>query len=402
VREQGPSTRAVHAGSAVPGPAPRGAAPPIYQSALFELDAPAYEDIRATGGESTWWYTRLGNPTVAAAAEKLAALEEAPAVLLVSSGMAAISIALETLAPPGAAIAAAGDLYGDTLTALRELETTGRELRLVGVDDLDGWRRAVRGARVLYVEALSNPMLRVADLPALARLAHEAGAVAVVDATFASPLNVRPLGHGFDLVLHSATKYLNGHSDVVAGALAGTTELVAALRRRAGVAGCTLDPHAAFLLARGLRTLALRMERHNRNGLALARRLAEHAEVEAVSYPLVESHPDHALARSLLAGGSGLVTLRLRGGDERGRAFLDALGVVRQAGSLGGVESLACMPVDTSHLALGAEERERLGILPGTVRLSLGIEDTEDLAADIEQALAASAALAGGQAASRR
>jgi cystathionine beta-lyase/cystathionine gamma-synthase len=387
----GPSTTAVHGAGL--GPAAPGVVGAIDRSATFRLDAAGLADVEATGGRDTWYYSRLANPTVARAAATLAALEGAEAALLFSSGMAAIDTSVSTLVRPGGRLVAAAELYGDTVALLEgEWAAAGRQVTYVAVDDHDAVARALAGgADALLVEAVSNPMLRVADLPALARLAHAAGALAVVDATFASPYNVQPLAHGFDLVLHSATKYLNGHSDLIAGAAAGPAAVVERLRPLAVLRGATLDPGGAFLLERGLKTLALRMERHNANGLAVARQLAAHPDVESVAYPLLESHPDHDLARGLLRGGSGLVTATLRGDAARGRRLLDRLGLIAHAASLGGVESLACLPRATSHAALPAAELDRLGIAHTTVRLSLGIEDAEDLVADLVAALAASA-----------
>jgi cystathionine beta-lyase/cystathionine gamma-synthase len=387
------STLAVHAGIDGAPLAPAAMTTPIFQSSAFELSKGAYDDIERTGGANTVWYTRLGNPTLSAAATAVAVLEGADEALLFSSGIAAITTTLEALVPSGGRIVAASALYGDTYGVLRGLASErGCQLAFVAVDNLDDWARAIAdGADLAYVESLSNPMLRVADLPAIAALAHSAGAHLVVDSTFTTPINMRPLEHNADVVIHSATKYLNGHSDLIAGAAAGRTSLIDAVRRRAARAGGCVDPHAAFLLARGLRTLALRMERHNVNGLAIAHRLESHPEVDAVHYPLLPSHPDRALAQLLLAGGSGIVTIRVRGGDARAMRVLANLGLIRQATSLGGLESLASAPFNTSHVALSASERERIGILPGTIRLSLGLEDAADLAADLEGALEASA-----------
>jgi cystathionine beta-lyase/cystathionine gamma-synthase len=387
------STIAVHAGIDGAPLAPAGMTTPIFQSSTFELSRSAYDDIERTGGANIVWYTRLGNPTIAAAAAAVAALEGADGALLFSSGMAAIATTLAALVPSGGRIVAAGALYGDTYTVLDDLASErGCRLEYVAVDDLDGWARALAGgANVAYAESLSNPMLRVANLPAIAKLARAAGARLVVDSTFATPVNLRPIEHGVDLVIHSATKYLNGHSDLIAGAVAGPSSLLDEVRRRAERIGGCLDPHAAFLMARGLRTLALRMERHNANGLAIAERLERHPEVAGVHYPLLGSHADHALAEQLLGGGSGIVTFRVLGGDERALRLLDELRLIRQATSLGGLESLASAPFNTSHVALSASERERIGILPGTIRLSVGIEDVADLIADLEGALESSA-----------
>jgi cystathionine beta-lyase/cystathionine gamma-synthase len=386
----GRSTTAVH--GAGPGATAPGVVGAIDRSATFRLDAAGLADVEATGGRSTWYYSRLANPTVARAAATVAALEGAEAALLFSSGMAAIDAAVSALVPPGGRLVAAAELYGDTVALLDgEWAAAGREVTYVAVDDHDAVAGALAGADALLVEAVSNPMLRVADLPALARLAHAADALAIVDATFATPYNVQPLAHGFDLVVHSATKYLNGHSDLIAGVAAGPSAVVDRLRSLATLRGPTLDPGGAFLLERGLKTLALRMERHNANGLAVAGALAAHPEVASVAYPLLESHPDHDLARALLRGGGGLVTATLRGDPDRGRRLLDRLGLIAHAASLGGVESLACLPRSTSHAALPPAELDRLGIAHTTVRLSLGIEDAEDLVADLDAALAATA-----------
>jgi cystathionine gamma-lyase len=383
------STLAVHAGIDGAPVAPPGMTTPIFQSSTFELSGSAYDDIESTGGANVVWYTRLGNPTLDAAAAAVAALEGADGALLFSSGMAAIAATLEALVPAGGRIVAASALYGDTYAVLDDLASErGCQVEFVALDDLDAWTRALaEGGDVAYAESLSNPMLRVADLPAIGSLAHAAGARLVVDSTFATPINLRPIEHGADVVLHSATKYLNGHSDLIAGAVAGRTSLLEEIRRRAVRIGGCLDPHAAFLLARGLRTLALRMERHNAGGLAVAQRLERHAEIEAVHHPLLPSHPDHALADRLLDGGSGIVTIRVSGGDQRALRLLDELRLIRQATSLGGLESIASAPFNTSHVALSASARERMGILPGTIRLSIGLEDAEDLIADLERAL---------------
>jgi len=388
----------VHGGAPPPRPWPRGLSTPVFRSTTYELDAAAYDDIVRTGGESTWWYTRLGNPTIDAAAARVAALEGAQDGLVFASGMAAICAALLGCSRPAGRIVAARELYGDVFTLLRDtIAGAGRAVAFVPIADARAWERELAaGADVVYVETLSNPMLRLADLPALARAAHAAGAVAIVDSTFASPVNCRPLEHGFDLVVHSATKYLNGHSDLVAGAIAGQAELISALRPLAATLGGCLDPTAAAQLDRGLKTLVLRVERQNASALAIARWLEAHAQVEAVSYPFLPSHPDHALALALLDGGSGIVTLRVGGGDARAARVMDALELICQATSLGGVESLISAPHNTSHLGLDAAELAAASILPGTLRLSVGIEDEEDLIADLDRALAVTATGGGG------
>jgi cystathionine beta-lyase/cystathionine gamma-synthase len=370
-------------------------ATPVFQSSTYELDEATYDDIARTGGAESWWYSRLSNPTVDAVAAKIAALESAEDGLAFASGMAAITSTVHAVTPPAGRIVAARQLYGETYTLfVHTLPDSGRTVTFVDVDDLEAWRRELPGAAVAYLETLSNPILRVADLPAIAALAHEAGATAIVDSTFATPVNVRPLEHGFDLVLHSATKYLNGHSDLTAGAVVGAHGRIAEIRSVAKTFGGCLAPTAAATLDRSLKTLVVRMERHNDNALALARWLDEHREVEAVFYPMLESHPDAALASALLRGGSGIVSLRVRGGDERAGELMYGLRLIRQATSLGGVESMISAPYNTSHRQLSAEERSAIGILPGTLRLSVGIEDAGDLIGDLDQALAATAPLA--------
>ena len=388
-----PDTLLVSGGGAPPAPWPSGMSTPLFPSATYDLDPAAYADITATGGRDTWWYTRLRNPTVEAVADKLARLEGADGAILFSSGMAAIATTLIALLPPGATVVAARDLYGDVFTLLSaELTRQGREVAFVAVDDHAGWREALEhGASMLYVETLSNPMLRLADLPALAELAHRHGAVAVADATFTPPTDLRVLDHGFDVVLHSATKYLNGHSDLIAGVMAGRAAPLEKVRAQATMLGGCLDPFGAWLLERGLKTLAIRMERQRASAFTIAQALAEHDEVDAVAHPRLAEHPDHRLAARLLPGGAALLSFRVKGGDERALRVLAELAVIRQATSLGGVESLASAPHNTSHLGLSAEQLMQAGIEPGTIRLSVGLEDPSDLLEDLAGALAATA-----------
>jgi cystathionine beta-lyase/cystathionine gamma-synthase len=361
----------------------------VFQSSTFELDEQAYEDIVATGGERTWWYTRLSNPTVDAAASRIAALEGGEDAVAFGSGMAAITTAILALTPPGGHVVAARELYGDVFDLLRQtIAETGRTVSFVALDDLQAWRAQLVGADVMYLETLSNPMLRLADLPGLAALAREAGAAAIVDNTFTSPINLRPLEHDVELVVHSATKYLNGHSDLVAGAVVGGQDTLRPVRQLAVRLGGCLDPSAASRLDQSLKTLALRVERQNDNAAHLARWLEAHDEIDAVSYPMLDSHPDARLAHRLLSGGGGMVTFRVRGGDARAAEVMNRLRLARQATSLGGVETLISAPHNTSHLGLSPHEREAIGILPGTLRLSVGVEDVADLVDDLSQALA--------------
>jgi cystathionine beta-lyase/cystathionine gamma-synthase len=376
---RGRATDAIHAGA----PAPRPHAPvvtPIYLSSTFFTDSPPGGEIR---------YTRYGNnPNHEVLGARLAALEGADAALVVASGNAAMALALLSVAARGGSIVAQRELYGGTLRLLRrELPGLGIQTRFVPFDG--DWAAATIGdVAALLLEVPVNPTLRVPDLDAVAALARDRGAPLIVDATFASPVNLRALEHGAALVIHSATKYLGGHSDITAGVIAGENALVAEAREKLISFGPVLDPHAAWLLERGLKTLPARMARHNANGGEIARWLQRHPRVLSVHYPGLEQHPDHARAARLLDGFGGMVGMVVRGGDEAARAALSALRLIRVAPSLGGVESLASMPRDTSHAALAAEERQALGIGDGFVRLSLGIEDAADLIADLEVALA--------------
>jgi cystathionine beta-lyase/cystathionine gamma-synthase len=289
-------------------------------------------------------------------------------------------------------LVASSSMYGGTLRLLdRELPRLGIDVTLV---DAEGdWSAQLKSStRALLLEAPVNPTMRVPDLPAVARLANENGIPLIVDATFATPINLRPVEHGASLVMHSATKYLSGHSDLIAGVVAGRADLIAEVREKLISFGPALDPHAAWLLERGIKTLAVRMAKHNENGLAVARRMETHPAVERVHYPGLESHPDHRRASELLDGFGGMLAIVVRGGDDAALRVVNRLRVLCAAPSLGGVESLVSMPRFTSHVDLDREQRRALGIDDGFVRISLGIEDADDLIADLEQALEPEAA----------
>lgn len=382
------ATKAIHAAREAGGPGLPGTpvVGPIVQSANFGLNDAVVDDLRATGGHRSYSYTRLGNPTTEAAARVVAALEGAEQAAVVASGMAAIMASVTALLPPGGRLVAAEELYGDAADLFeRHLVRAGHHVSRVPIAALAAGDHA--GADVVYVETLSNPMLRVADIERIAAGARRAGARLVVDDTFTTPINAKPLALGADLVVSSATKYLNGHSDVVAGAVAGPEDLVGSVREVVSATGCSADPFASFLLLRGLKTLPIRMRRHNETALWLARELGKRPDLELVAYPLLERHPDHALACRLLAGGGGMVTVRVPGGDAAAHLVQDGLRLVQPATSLGGVESLVCIPAETSHLTLTDDERFALGILPGTLRFSFGLEDQDDLLADLDAAL---------------
>ncbi len=379
--ETGPSTRSVHGGQERPGPG----GPvvfPVYQSATFFTDAVPEGEVR---------YTRYGNnPNHQALAAKIAALEGAEAAIVLASGNAAAALSLLTCLAAGDHVVAARALYGGTLRLLsRELPRLG--IRCTHVDGMSpqAWSAAVEPeTRAFFVEIPVNPTLRVPDLRGIVAVARERNVPVIVDATFATPINFRPLHHGADLVMHSGTKYLGGHSDVTAGVLAGRADLIAEVREKLISFGPVLDPHATWLLDRGVKSLAARMTRHNENGLTVARWLCTHPHIEHVLYPGLETHPDHAIAKDLFSGFGGVVSAMIRGGDDAALRVMQRLRLISAAPSLGGVESLASMPRFTSHASLTPEARRSLGIGDGFVRLALGIEDARDLIADLEQALA--------------
>lgn len=376
-RGAGLSTRAVHAGAAEPVPnAP--VVTPLVHSATFYTEAEPSGEVR---------YTRYGtNPNHQILGEKLAALEGAEAALVTGSGMAACAMTLLALLESGQHIVAQRALYGGTLALLRnELPRLGIEHTLVAEGD---WGSAIRPqTRVLLAEVPSNPTLRVPDIRELARLARRRGVSLVVDATFATPINLRPLEFGAHVVYHSATKYLGGHSDLTAGIVAGTRDLVEVVRTRMKTFGASLDPGAAWLLERGLKTLQVRVERQNRSAQSLAEWLEGHPAVERVLYPGLPSHPDAALAGEIMDGFGGMLSFVLRGGDDAARRLLANLELFQVAPSLGSVESLVSLPRHTSHAHMPVEERRALGIADGFVRLSIGIEEVQDLRADLERAL---------------
>lgn len=367
--------------------------PPIYQTTTFELDDSSYVDIQGTGGLHETWYSRFNNPTVDAAAEEVARLHGASRSLMTSSGMAAIATTLLTLLRSGDVLVASRQVYGDTDDLLnRDLPRLGITVVRVDAFDLDAWTSAVAHHRptVLYGETMSNPQLRLMDIPAVSRLARGAGARLVVDNTFATPYCTRPLQLGADLVVESATKFLAGHSDVIAGAV--TTEDVALheeVQRRLITFGGCLDPHAAFLCWRGMRTFGVRMAEACRTAAAVAAAMAEEPGVAHVRHPSRPDHPDAgAVVDAVMPGARGaMVGLVVEGGDERALAVLRSLCVAVEATSLGGVETLASVPFNSSHFNMTLEQRLEAGIPPGLLRLSVGLEGEEALVADLRQAL---------------
>jgi len=387
----GPSTAAVHGGE------PRRRAhdsvtAPIVQSATYTFASTAELIDFHEGRVEREEYGRYGNPTVRAAEAKLAALEDpaGAAALLCASGMNAITSALLAMLPAGSHLVLADDCYRRTRQFVRTmLARLGVEHTVVPAGDLAAIEAAILPGktRVLLSESPTNPYLRVADLPALAAIARRHRVKTIIDATFATPFNQRPLAHGIDLVVHSCTKYLGGHNDLLAGVIVGRPGIVGALREAQGMLGGICDPHSAYLLLRGLKTFGLRMERHNHNGLAVARFLEEHPRVARVHYPGLASHPDHAVAAAQMAGFGGVVSFEIAGDLEATARFIDRLRLPYIAPSLGGVESLVEQPALMSFYELTSEERLAVGIRDNLVRLSCGIEDTADLIDDLTQAL---------------
>lgn len=376
-------TDLIHAGE--PRPRFGGAVvAPIFQSSTFELDGTDadYHDIR---------YLRLSNsPTHLQLHAKLASIEGTQAAVATTSGMAAISTALLTVLRSGDHLIAQRCLYGGTHDLVtHDLAALGIETTFVDADDRDAWAAALRpNTRAFYCESLTNPTLELADLPGIAAFARAHGLVSLIDNTFATPINLRPASLGFDLVLHSATKYLNGHSDIVAGAVMGDAARIDAVKRKLDHLGGSIDPHAAFLLLRGLKTLALRVRQHNHSALALAQQLATHPAIALVRYPGLPSHAQHERARTLLAGFGGMLSFELHGGVEAARRFTRRLEFATEAPSLGGPETLVTRPAQSSHAGLSPADRAALGIGDGLVRMSVGLEATEDLLADVTAALA--------------
>ena len=375
-------TKLIHAGEPEP-PICGAVAMPIFQSATFAYRGEQnYHDLR---------YIRLSNtPNHDVLHRKLAALENAEAALVAGSGMAAISTTLLALLGAGDRLLAQDCLYGGT----HDLLTADLPALQIGTDFIDAndpasWREQLtERTRAIYVETVSNPLMSVADLGAVVDFAAAHGLVSIIDNTFASPVNFRPAEAGFDLSVHSCTKYLNGHSDIVAGAIIGRAHLVEKVAHKLNHLGGVLDPHACFLLHRGMKTLAVRVRYQNESALKIARFLEGHPRVRQVNYPGLESSPDHLRACQLLDGFGGMLSFELEGGVTAADSFIEGVTLPISAPSLGGVESLITRPATTSHSGMTPEERSRAGIGEGLIRLSVGLEATEDLIEDFTRVLA--------------
>jgi cystathionine gamma-synthase len=387
--KRGDGTNAVWA--AEEGPFPFGAAVmPIVNAATF-----AYPDLDtwqrvATGQATGHIYSRNSNPTVAVLEAKMAALDGTEAATAFSTGMAAISSILFALLSPGDRVVSIKDSYGGTNVLFEQfLPRFNIAATLCETTDHAAIEAEIaRGCALLYLETPTNPTLKVVDIQRLAQAAKRAGATVVADNTFATPFNQRPAALGADLTVHSATKFLAGHSDVMGGLVSGRAELIRKIHHFREIAGATLHADAAYAILRGMKTLALRMERHNANALAIARYLAGHSQIDQVFYPGLASHPGHAIAARQMSGFGGVLAFTPRGGFEAVRTVLDRLQLAQRAAHLGGVATVAGPPQVTSHVELSAEERAKAGIPENLIRYSAGIEDCADLIADLQQALA--------------
>ena len=374
-------TLAVHGGERRPGP-DGSVVFPIYQGTVYSVEPGTdYHDIK---------YIRLNStPSQSYLHDKLAAIEGAEAAIATASGMAAVTTVLLSIMRAGDHLLASDCLYGGTHDFLtNHAADLGWSYSFVDAGRPETWAAArTPRTRVFLVETITNPLMRVGPLDQIAAFGRREGIVTVIDNTFASPVNFRPLASGFDIAFHSATKYLGGHSDLVAGAVMGSADRIGQVRRTLNHFGGSLDPHTGFLLARGIKTLALRIRAQNANALALAEFMAGHPAVAAVNYPGLPAHPDHANAARLLSGFGGMLSLRLRGGEQAAQDLLDAVSLPFVAPSLGGVETLITRPATTSHAGMRPEDRDQLGITTDLIRVSAGIEDAQDLITDFGQAL---------------
>jgi len=374
-------TRVIHAGEMEPRVL--GAVSlPIFQSAMYEYaEEASYHDIK---------YIRLNNtPNHIVLHKKLAALENAEAALVTASGMAAITTALLAVLKAGDHLLSQECLYGGTHDFLtKSLDAFGMSFDFIDAAHPESWKRKLRpSTRAIYVETISNPLMQVPDLEAVVKFARDHSLISLIDNTFATPVNFRPAEWGFDLSLHSCTKYLNGHSDIVGGAVVGRADLIKTILHKLDLLGGSMDPHACFLLHRGLKTLVLRVTCQNESAARIARFLEKHPAVRKVNYPGLESHPSHKLASKLFDGCGGMISFEMKGGVEAAELFMKSVKIPIIAPSLGSVETLMTRPATTSHLSLSPDDRRKLGISDSLIRLSVGIEATEDLLGDFERAL---------------
>ncbi len=360
---------------------------PIYQTSTFEV-TDNDQQVRATSTDM--FYTRYGNPTNSVAESAIAELEGADAALLFSSGMNAITTSILALVKNGDHIVAQEDIYGGVTKFLTSwLPKLGVETTFVETANYNQLARSIRpNTKLLYVESPTNPTLKIVDLRKVSALAKQHGLITAIDSTFATPINQRPFEFGIDLVMHSGTKYFAGHADLICGAVAGRKDLIETIHATRTTLGGNMDPHAAWLLLRGIKTLAVRVQRQNESALRVAEYLAQNRKVKYVYYPFAEGHPQRALAMETMQGGGGVLTFEIDGSHEDARQLSESLNLFTLAPSLGGVDSLVSIPVLTSHAMISAEHRRKMGVTDQMIRLSVGIENADDLIADLQQALA--------------
>jgi cystathionine beta-lyase/cystathionine gamma-synthase len=361
-------------------------ATPIYQTSTFEV-TDNEEQLRATHTDQ--FYTRYGNPTHTVAESAIAQLEGADAALLFASGMSAVTTSLLALLKSGDHIVAQRDIYGGVTKFLSTwLPKLGIETTFVDTVEYEQHVRAIKpNTKMLYLESPTNPTVRVVDLRKVSAIAKQHKLISMIDSTFATPINQRPAEFGIDLIMHSGTKYYGGHSDLICGIVAGRRDLIDKIHETRTTLGGTMDPHAAWLLLRGIKTLAVRVQRQNLNALRIAQFLERHSNVKSVNYPLLESHPQHGLALEQMSGGGGVLSFEVNGDHQDARRVAESLSLFTLAPSLGGVDSLVSIPVLTSHAMISAEHRRTMGVTDQLVRLSVGIENADDLIADLEHAL---------------
>jgi cystathionine gamma-synthase len=386
-RTRRPETTAVHGAADLEkknGPV----STPIYQTSTFQV-ADNDEQQRVTTTDR--YYTRWGNPTNTVSEQTVAAIEGVEAARTFASGMGAITTTVLALLKAGDHIVAQRDVYGGVTKFFSQwLPKMGIDTTFVDTTDYVRYARNIRpNTRLLYLESPTNPALRVVDLKKMAALAKQHGLISMVDSTFGTPVNQHPAEYGIDLVMHSGTKYLSGHADLTCGVVCGRQELMDQLWETRTTLGNCMDPHAAWMLIRGLKTLAVRVARQNENALRVAEFLGRHEKVRRVHYPFLKSHPQYAIAREQMSGGGGMVTFEVEGTGEDARRVSEAMRLFTLATSLGGVESLVSIPVLTSHAMISAEQRAEMGVTEQMVRLSVGIENADDLIEDLERALQA-------------
>ncbi len=384
--EHRPETKAVRGGTSLEkknGPL----ATPIYQTSTFEV-SDNEQQLRAT--PTDMFYTRYGNPTNTVAERAIAELEQTDRALLFASGMNAITTSVLALLKSGDHVVAQRDIYGGATKFFTQwLPRLGIETTFVDTTEYDQHERAIRpNTRMLYVESPTNPLVRVVDLRKIVAIARQHNLITMIDSTFATPINCRPAEFGIDLVMHSGTKYFGGHSDLIAGVVAGRGDLIEQIHATRTTLGGCMDPHAAWLLLRGIKTLAVRVQRQNETALRVAQFLAQHPNVRRVHYPFLEGHPQRALAMDEMRGGGGMVSFEVEGAGDDARKLTEALSLFTLAPSLGGVDSLVSIPVLTSHAMIPAEHRAKMGVTEQLIRLSVGIEHADDLIADLDHALA--------------